>query len=146
MILWARRRGPGRPLGPGPCRRALTTGPEDGSVSLESAAVIGAVFLPLFVGIVNVALMFHAQNLAEAAAQVGVDAARVYESPSDGAAAARSYINQVSPGIYQTVSVSGGRGGDTVTITVHGTTAGFMGLPLPSVDASASAPVERITQ
>lgn len=125
-------------------RRAAA--PEDGSVSLESTLIVLGVITPLFLGAANVAVMGHAQNLAESAAQAGVTAARTYENPQDGVAAARAYIQQVSPGVYTSVDVTGGRGADTVTITVHGTTRGFMGLPLPPVDAIASAPVERITE
>ncbi len=121
-------------------------GPDTGSVSLESTIIVLGIIAPLFLGAANLAVMGHAQNLAEAAAQAGVTAARTYENPQDGITAARAYIQQVSPNVYTSVDITGGRGAETVTITIHGTTRGFMGLPLPPVDATASAPVERITQ
>lgn len=140
---------------PAPARRALHRSrrhhlharitEQNGSVSLETALIL-TFLLPFLFLIAQVALMWHASNVAHAAAQVAVTNARVYEASSDGAAAARAYIAEVAPRSFTSVSVSTTKSATTVQVHVQGTVPTVMGISLPPIDAVAEAPVERVTR
>ena len=104
-----------------------------------------AMLLMLF-GIVQGALFYNARNAATTAAQVGVAIARAENgSFAQGAAATRSYLQQFDS--LAGAQVGGGRTANTATITVAvDAPAVLPGLPLPQVNASASAPVEAFSQ
>lgn len=138
MIARLRRRLPGRTDGPDRDR---------GSISLE-IAILGPVLLLLIFTIVQFGLWFYARNLALAAAQEGVTAARAYgASPGAGVTRARTFLDQqAGDSLTQTVATSSGSTATRVRIEVTGRALSIIpGLPGLQVTQSADAPVERFT-
>lgn len=113
---------------------------ERGSASLE-IAILGPALLLLIFGVVQVALWFYARNLALAAAQEGVDAARGYRATSDaGVTRAQSFLQRAAGDSLQgaTVSASGSTP-TTVRIEVRGRSLSVLpGLPGLSVTQPGS--------
>ena len=120
---------------------------ERGSASLE-IAILGPALLLLIFGVVQAGLWFYARNLALAAAQEGVDAARAYHASGDaGVTRAQSFLERAAGDSVQgaTVSASGSTP-TTVRIEVRGRSLsvipGMSGIP---INQSAQGPVERFT-
>ncbi|MFI1259160.1 TadE/TadG family type IV pilus assembly protein [Streptomyces netropsis] len=116
-----------------------------GALSLELMMVFPAVLL-LVMLTVHVGLWWHARNVALAAAQQGVERARVRgASIATGTAEAQSFVGRAG-GSISGAQVSGSRGGQTVRIEVSGHVDTLIpGLKLP-VSQHAEAATERITQ
>ncbi|WP_424892301.1 TadE family protein [Streptomyces sp. XH2] len=114
-----------------------------GALSLELMVVFPAVLL-LILFAVHVGLWWHARNVALAAAQQGVERARVRgASISTGTAEARDFLNRAG-GSISDAHVGGSRG-QTVRIEVTGHVATVVpGLTLP-IRQHAEAATERIT-
>jgi hypothetical protein len=111
-------------------------------VTLGLAVVFPAV-LALIVVIVQAALVWHARNLAQAAAAEGL---RVERAPSvsvdAGRQRAEAFLTETSRQLLGDVVITASRSAGTVTVTVTGTALGVLpGLHLP-VKASATGPVE----
>lgn len=107
-----------------------------------NTAVFGAVILLLFVSL-QFGLWFYGREVAAAAAQHAVDAARV-EAGSAGAgeATAHQYLDQV--GGLREVSVAVDRGDDSVTATVEARAVSLVGFLDPPIAVTITAPVERV--
>ncbi|MEU2514517.1 TadE/TadG family type IV pilus assembly protein [Streptomyces syringium] len=116
-----------------------------GALSLELMMVFPAVLLLVMLA-VHVGLWWHARNVALAAAQQGVERARVRgASIGAGTAEAQSFVGRAG-GSISGAQVSGSRGGQTVRIEVSGHVDTLIpGLKLP-VSQHAEAATERITQ
>lgn len=114
--------------------------------SLETA-IVASLLIALTFTIIQATLYFHARNVANNAAQVGVEAARVFGgSSSAGNSAASGFLDQVSPSLFATRSVSTSRTATTATTQVTATTPSLVpGLRLPTIEAAATAAVERTT-
>ncbi|MFC5148942.1 TadE family protein [Streptomyces aureoversilis] len=114
-----------------------------GALSLELMIVFPAVLL-LILFAVHVGLWWHARNVALAAAQQGVERARVRgASIGTGTSEARSFLERAG-GSISGAHVSGSRG-QTVRIEVTGHVATVVpGLTLP-ISQHAEAATERIT-
>jgi Flp pilus assembly protein TadG len=99
----------------------------------------------LILTIIQAGLWWHARNVALAAAQQGVEAARGREATlSQGTAETRSFLDRAG-GSLSGVSVTGTTGA-TVRIEVTGTVDTIVpGLKLP-VDQHAEAAKERLTE
>lgn len=107
-----------------------------------NTAVFGAVMLLLFVCL-QFGLWFYGREVAAAAAQHAVDAARVETgSGAAGEATARQYLGQVGGLREATVSVE--RGEETVTARVHGHPVAIVRFLDPPIDVRITAPVERV--
>ncbi|WP_433432237.1 TadE/TadG family type IV pilus assembly protein [Nonomuraea sp. CA-141351] len=120
-------------------------GRERGSATLE-AAVIYPVVLLLVLLAVNVALWFDARNLALSAAQEGLRVGRAYGSSLEaGKAAAARFAREAGGSFLLSPAVDVKRGGDTVTVTVHGQAISLIPLLTISIDQVAQAPVEKWT-
>lgn len=121
-------------------RRALKD--DRGASSVEFSIIVPVALLLVF-ALPQFALWFHARQVAERAAQQGVDAGRTYNAaPGDGAAAAQSFLDEMggslqSPQVTVTTSAPG-----QVTVEVRGEVATLIpGLTLTVVH-KAQAPVE----
>lgn len=120
---------------------------ERGSASLEIAILGPALLLAIF-AVVQAALWFYARNLALAAAQEGLDAARAYQASSDaGVTRAQSFLQRAAGDSLQAATVSASASTPTtVRIEVRGRSLsvipGMSGIP---VSQSAQGPVERFT-
>jgi len=125
------------------CRRLR---PDDrGSISLQMA-VIAPVMLALIWITVQAGIWYNARHVALAAAQQGARAASVSGgSVGAGGNAAREFLSTAGNGQFTTRSVSPIRSGNTVTVTVTGTTQSFVPGLHGTVTQSATMPVERFT-
>jgi hypothetical protein len=107
-----------------------------------NTAIFGAVMLLLLVSL-QFGLWFYGREVAAAAAQHAVDAARVEDgSGAAGEATAHQYLAQVGGLRGATVSVA--RDGETVTAQVHGHPVAIVGFLDPPIDVTIRAPVERV--
>lgn len=115
-----------------------------GAVS-ASVAVVPAV-VGLFFFAVQVSLWFYARMVATAAAEHGLDAARVYQGPDGGAdlAAGRQtvdeFIEQVDGVESYTVSVQ--QTGGAVVLTIHAQPVNVLPFFDHTVDVTVEAPLE----
>jgi hypothetical protein len=107
-----------------------------------NTAIFGAVMLLLLVSL-QFGLWFYGREVAAAAAQHAIDAARVESgSGAAGEATAQQYLAQVGGLREATVAVD--RGGETVTAHVHGHPVAIVGFLDPPIDVTIRAPVERV--
>src|SRR5689334_1363518 len=80
-------------------RRAFDRRRDRGSLALE-VAILFPLVLTLTFGAVQVGMWFEARSMCQAAAEAGVRAGKVLHAPAGaGAAAARSYLTDVSNGL-----------------------------------------------
>lgn len=112
----------------------------DGPVS---AAVIAPVFLAVLFLAIQAGLWGHARTVASAAAQVGAVSARGLNATTEAGAAARAYLAQTGGGLSD-VTVTAARA-DQVTVTVTGTAPTLVPGVTLRVDATSTAPVDRLT-
>jgi Flp pilus assembly protein TadG len=120
---------------------------ERGSISLELVVVFPAVLLALFLGI-QIALYYHARNVALAAAQEGLRTARA-ENGTAALGQQRAYefiTNAGGASVLTSVRVDPSRTTTQASITVVGNALSVIpGIPLPAVRQTAAGPVERFT-
>jgi Flp pilus assembly protein TadG len=116
---------------------------ESGATALELAIVTPALLLAIFTAI-QVALWFHAREVALASAQEG---ARVLRSETGTEAAARDrtldFVQQLGGRVLERPSVTASRTTTVATVEVRGTSVALVpGMRLP-VQAVSSGTVER---
>jgi Flp pilus assembly protein TadG len=116
---------------------------ERGDTIVQTVIVAPALLL-LIMLVVQFALIAHAQNVAEAAAQEGVSAARRFDATeADGQQAADVALSSLGPRMLTGRSISVGRTPESVTVTVTGEALTLVpGFGRTIVEAS-SGPVER---
>ena len=110
---------------------------ERGSASVELVVLMPLLLLILFSGVQG-AVYYHASTLALAAAQEGARAA--------GTSAATAFVTDTAGDSLSSVAITGSRTAVTVTITVRGSSLSLVPGWTPTVERSASLPVERITR
>jgi TadE-like protein len=117
---------------------------ERGSVSVELVVATPLLGLLLMV-VVQFALWAHATHIAQAAANAGVQAARVYAStPDAGRADATTTLDHLAGTVLTDAHVDAERTATTATVTVTGQVLAVVpGLHLP-VRASVTAPRELV--
>jgi Flp pilus assembly protein TadG len=115
---------------------------EHGSAATEAVLVVPALLF-LVMLVVQFGLWFHAQHVAQAAAEEGARAARAEKgSAAAGRDRANSFLDQAGRTIIVGRMVDTTRTADLVTVVVHGHSVDVVpGLSLP-VTASATSPVE----
>jgi Flp pilus assembly protein TadG len=107
-----------------------------------NTAIFVLVILLLFV-VLQFGLWFYGREVAAAAAQHAVDAARVENgSAAVGEATANQYLGQVGGLPDATVNVT--RTSETVTATVHGQAVSIVGFIDPPITVTVTASVERV--
>jgi Flp pilus assembly protein TadG len=116
---------------------------EDGIATTEWAILMPALLL-LIMTIIQFGLLFYAGQVADAAADEGLEAAQAeLGSAAAGQATAEDFATAVGE-ILEQPQVTADRTVDTVTVTVSGQIpALFPGLDALTVTRSASGPVER---
>jgi Flp pilus assembly protein TadG len=119
---------------------------ERGSTSVQMVILMPVLFLVMFLGL-QAALFYHARTVAIAAAQQGARAAGAETgTTSDGIDAATSFIAAAGgPDVIENASVSGSRSATQATVTIQGAALSVIPGWSPSVQQSATVPVERIT-
>lgn len=116
--------------------------PDAGYSVLEAAIVLPVVFVLLMV-IVQWAIVWHARNVAEAAAQEGLRTAEAYTATAEaGRADTVNYLTQVAPHALPDPTVNVTRGPTTVTVSVHARVMTLIPFGHFSVDETVSGPIE----
>jgi len=116
-------------------------GPEDGLTSTELAVLMPAVLLLIMLP-VQYGLWYHAKQVADAAAEQGVEAAALPgTSEDDGEVAARDFLARAGNLSNLVVRVS--RGTETVVVEVWGDAPRLVPFATWSVASRAESPLER---
>ena len=119
---------------------------ERGSASVELVVLMPLLLLILFSSVQG-AVYYHASTLAMAAAQEGARAAsRENGTLAAGISAASAFVTDTAGDSLTAVTISGSRTAAIATITVTGSSLSLVPGWNPTVEQSASLPVERITR
>ena len=119
---------------------------ERGSASVELVVLMPLLLLILFSGVQG-AVYYHARTLAMAAAQEGARAAaRENATVAAGTSAATAFVTDTAGDSLTAVTITGSRTPVTATVTVRGSSLSLVPGWTPTVEQSASLPVERITR
>ena len=117
---------------------------ERGLTESVQLAILWPLLMLATLGIIQSGIWLHARNVAFRAASVAADEARgSYGSVADAEAAA---IGIAEAGGLKHVQVSVVRRAAVVDVTVRASAVLILDLGLGSLSASASVPVERVTQ
>ena len=119
---------------------------ERGSATTE-VVLLTPVLLFLVMLVVQFGLWYHAEHVAQAAAQEGVRTARLEGSTADaGRTRATDFLANLGSTVVQEPVVTATRDADTASVSVEGHSVAVVpGFSLP-VKASASSPVERFRE
>ena len=119
---------------------------ERGSAATE-VVLLTPVLLCLVMLVVQFGLWYHAEHVAQAAAQEGVRSARLEGSTADaGRTRAVDFLAVSGPTIVQDATVTASRDAETATVEVRGHAVTVVpGFSLP-VNAKATSPVERFRE
>lgn len=116
---------------------------ERGSATTE-VVLLTPVLLFLIMSIVQFGLWYHAQHVAQAAAEQGVRTARSNgASVEDGRERAEDFLRDAAPTLIGDPVVVAAREGDVASVTVDGTAVALVPGLTFTVHAEASSPVER---
>jgi Flp pilus assembly protein TadG len=116
---------------------------ERGEATMEMTLIV-PVLMTLLLLVIQFGLWYHANNVAEAAAQEGVRHARAADgSARDGQETAEAFLETNAPSVAATATVEATRSDATTRVAVTGTLNAIVpGLELP-VRALAESPTER---
>jgi hypothetical protein len=117
---------------------------DGGSVTLGLAAVF-PVCLALVLLVVQTALVFHARDIAQAAAQEGLRQARLYDGTADaGRHRAEGFLIQTGgDDLLTNTKVTVSRDDESARVEVRGQALSLLPGLRPAVAAVAAGPVER---
>ncbi len=117
-----------------------------GEATTEMVLVVPVLMLLVFL-VVQFGLWYHANNVAEAAAQEGARSARLTGGTDDaGQTRAAEFMHANAPSLVEVTSVTATRTDDTVRVEITGTLAAIVpGINLP-VHAEAESPIEQFHQ
>jgi Flp pilus assembly protein TadG len=123
-------------------RRRFGLGRDDGYSVLEAAIVVPVMFLLVMI-IVQAAIVWHARNVTEAAAQEGLRTTEAYQATAAaGHADTITYLAQVAPHALPDPQVSVTRTATTATVRVTARVASVIPFGHVTVTETASGPVE----
>lgn len=130
----------------GPVLRRLSSGPQDGALTLSYVIVMPAFLLGIML-VVQASVWYLARETALAAARQGADVARTASPPPGaGARAAVTFARSSAPGFLLAPSASAaGTSAATVRITVTGRVPSLVPGIVLRVSEVVTAPVERFT-
>lgn len=118
---------------------------ERGSSAVELVIAVPVLLLLIF-GIIQFTIVWHAEQVAQAAASQALAAARIQGgSEAAGQAQAQQILDQVAAGSLPTRTVSVQRGAEQVQVEVAGTAESILPFITLHVHAEAVGPVERTT-
>ncbi len=119
---------------------------EQGSAVTETV-LLTPVLLFLVMLIIQFGLWFHAQHVAQAAAEEGARAARSEAGSADaGQDRAEAFLDQAGPTVITDRTVTVTRTADIVVVEVRGRSVNVVPGFTLTVDATASSPVERFRE
>jgi|SRR5579875_2183970 len=114
-----------------------------GFSTLEAVVVIPVVVVVTML-VVQYVMLWHARNVTEAAAQDALRIARGYQAAAaEGQAGGTEYLHKTAGRLLENFTVTVNRGGDTVSVHVHGTVSSVVPFGTWTVDEYASGPVEK---
>lgn len=127
-----------------PARRAHGRTHDEEGIATTEAVLVTPVLLFLTMLVVQFGLWFHAQHVAQAAAEEGARAARAENgSATTGQTRAEVFLDQAGPTIITGRAVTATRTANVVTVEIHGRSVNVVpGFTLP-VNATATSPIER---
>lgn len=132
-----------RPGGPAARLRRLRA---DGGFSTLEAVVVIPVVVIVSMIVVQMVMVWHARNVAEAAAQDGLRVARGYQATGpQGQAAAEQYLDSVAGHMLVSRSCTADRTGSTVVVRVNAQVMSVVPFGSFTVQESATGPVEAFT-
>jgi hypothetical protein len=109
------------------------------------SVIVVPILMTVLLTVVQVAIWYYGQSVATAAAQHGLDAARVPTgSPAAGEATARQFVDQV--GGLDVTAVVAHRTDEEVSVTVRGDVQALVPVFSVPVSVTLDAPVERIVE
>lgn len=115
---------------------------DGGFSTLEAVVVIPVVIIMTMISVQYV-MVWHARNVAEAAARDGLRVARGYEATGpQGSASCTQYLATVANKMLSERSCTANRGGQTVVVSVHAKVMSVIPFGSFTVQESASGPVE----
>jgi len=115
---------------------------EDGFTTVEAVVVIPVVIIMSMISVQYV-MLWHARNVAEAAARDGLRVARGYQATSSqGSASCTHYLDLVANKMLGDRTCTADRGTQTVLVTVHAKVMSVIPFGDFAVDQSATGPVE----
>ena len=118
---------------------------ERGSATAELMVLMPLLLLILFGGVQG-AVYYHARTLAIAAAQEGARAAAAEDATlAAGTAAAAQFLADAAGDSLTGVTITGTRTATTASITVRGSSLSLVPGWTPTVEQSASLPVEHLS-
>lgn len=119
-------------------------GRDEGGAATTELVLATPALLFMIMLLVQTGLWYHAQHVAQAAAQEGVRVARVESgTEADGVARAHQFLDEAGRTILENRSVSASRGPERATVTVTGTAVNLVpGLHF-GIDETADSPIER---
>jgi Flp pilus assembly protein TadG len=114
-----------------------------GSATVE-IVLATPILLLLILAVIQFGLWYHAQHVAQAAAQEGVRAARVTDGSAEaGHDRAAEFLEQAAHALIPNPSVTAQRDDESARVEVHGTLQSLIPGVQLSVSADAESSVER---
>jgi TadE-like protein len=109
------------------------------------SVVVVPILMTVLFTVLQIAIWYHGQSVATAAAQHGLDAARVPSGPiAAGEATVRQFVDQV--GGLGVTDVVVDRSAEEVSVTVRGEVQSLVPFFSVPVSVTLDAPVERIVE
>ncbi len=119
---------------------------ERGDAAVEVVLAV-PVLLLLIMLVIQAGLWFHGSQLAEAAAQEGVQAGRVENgSAADAERRARDFLGRLSPSVASTAQVHAVRTAEVTRVEVTGQVQQVVPGLVLTVSGAAEAPTERFRE
>lgn len=116
---------------------------EAGFSTLEAVVVIPVVVIITML-VIQYVMLWHARNLAQAAAQDGLRAARGYQATAaQGQASATHYLDTVAGNLLHNRQIDADRSATTVQVTIHASVLSVVPFGSYTVTETATGPVER---
>lgn len=122
----------------------MTVKQRDECGSIASSLVISATMFLFVMGIIQLGIVLHARNVAEAAAQEAMSSAAAYDgTESSGQSSATQALDTLGPDVLSDRTVEVERTATTVTVRVTGTALNFLPGISPKIVETSTGPVER---
>ncbi len=124
-------------------RRVVDRDAQDHGFGTLEAVIVIPVVVILTMIVVQYVMLYHARNVAEAAARDGLRVARGYQaSAAQGQAAAEQYLANVAPKLLAKRHCDVQRGAANVVIVCHADVASVVPFGSFSVSEQATGPIE----
>ncbi|MEG9227294.1 TadE/TadG family type IV pilus assembly protein [Aeromicrobium sp. Sec7.5] len=111
---------------------------------IATTLLVAPTLFLLIMTVFQFALIAHARNVAEAAAQEAVASASTFDgTAADGQASATAALDTLGPRMLTNRTVDVDRSATTVTVSVTGTPLSFIPFLKPTIVETSTGPIER---